>query len=344
MSQVRYRMAALALGGLFLGVPLLTNGTASAEQIGDGGGRQVVFGGGSALGLSCRSTPSVGTMTVPAESTVQVVNQTGHAARLTLGGTPRGTLPDDGATAVVFRRGTTAVLLSPGCARGTEPTPLLVTATPQPIPTPPEGAEETPAVDAATVLPTDAETPATTGTGITMPGTTSSPVRPTRTVTVTRRPVTTRPATARPATARPATTRPATTRAITPATAARKPATPRGGAATTKVRTRLPRGTRAAAPTPADLPPGDRKTVVPPVPAIEVPTISGAAVSEASVAPISATPSDVAGAEPVAQMRPMPERQPVGMLAMIAGVCALGVVVATIRSFVSQRASRANIA
>jgi len=127
--QVRHRVTAVVLGGLLLGTPLLTNGTASAEQVEDGR-RQVVFDGGGILGLSCRSAPNVGSMTVPADSTVRVVNRTGYSARLQLGGTTKGTVPDDGSTEVVFRRGTTAVLLSPSCALGDESVPVLVTATP----------------------------------------------------------------------------------------------------------------------------------------------------------------------------------------------------------------------
>src|SRR4051812_12482402 len=124
--QVRYRVTALVLGGLLLGVPLLTNGTASAEV--QSGGRQGVFAGGGVLGLSCRSHPTVESMTVPADSTLRVVNQPGHSARLQLGGRTQGTIPDNGSTEVVFRRGTTAVLLSPSCPLAAETIPLLVTA------------------------------------------------------------------------------------------------------------------------------------------------------------------------------------------------------------------------
>jgi hypothetical protein len=137
--QVRHRVVAVVLGGLLLGAPLLTNGTANADQS-EAGGRQVAFGGGGVLGLSCRSTPEVGALTVPADSTVRVVNRTGHSAKLRLGGATKGTIPDDGATDVVFRRGTTAVLLSPSCALGDQSTPLLVTATPSTPATTPDPA------------------------------------------------------------------------------------------------------------------------------------------------------------------------------------------------------------
>src|ERR1700755_2986179 len=104
--QGRYRVTALVLGGLLLGAPLLTDGTASAEQV-EGGGRQVVFTGGGVLGLSCRYNPSVHALAVPENPTITVVNRTGHSARLALGGASRGTVGDNGAAEVVFRRGTT---------------------------------------------------------------------------------------------------------------------------------------------------------------------------------------------------------------------------------------------
>src|SRR6478609_653807 len=87
--QFRYRVAALVMGGLLIGGPMLTSGTASAEQVTEGG-RQVTFGGGGVLGLSCRSHPDVESMSVPADSTVRVVNETGHSANLQLSGDTKG--------------------------------------------------------------------------------------------------------------------------------------------------------------------------------------------------------------------------------------------------------------
>ena len=112
--QFRYRLTAFVLGGLIFGAPLLTNGMASAEQVSPSseGGRQVTFSGGGVLGLSCHSTPDIESMVVPADSTVRVINQTGYSAQLRLGGDTKGTVPDDSATEVVFRRGTTSVLLN----------------------------------------------------------------------------------------------------------------------------------------------------------------------------------------------------------------------------------------
>src|SRR4051794_19322001 len=97
--QFRYRVAALVLGGLLLGGPLVASGTASAEQFRpeqqqvDENGHQVTFGGGGMFGLSCHSRPDFESMTVPAESTVRVVNRTGHRANLQLGGDTMGMLP-----------------------------------------------------------------------------------------------------------------------------------------------------------------------------------------------------------------------------------------------------------
>jgi hypothetical protein len=84
--QFRNRVTAIVLGGLIFGAPLLTNGTASAEQAAIEGGRQVVFAGGGMMGLSCRSRPDVESMVVPADSTVRVVNRTGYSAGLSLSG------------------------------------------------------------------------------------------------------------------------------------------------------------------------------------------------------------------------------------------------------------------
>jgi hypothetical protein len=49
-------------------------------------------------------------------------------------------------------------------------------------------------------------------------------------------------------------------------------------------------------------------------------------------------------AEPMASVEPMTEEGPVGLLALIATVCVLGVSIGTIRAILAQRASRAGIA
>jgi hypothetical protein len=316
--QVRHRVTALVLGGLLLGTPLLTNGTASAEQV--EGGRQVVFGGGGVLGLSCRSTPDVGAMTVPAESTVRVVNRTGHAAQLQLGGTAKGTVPDDGSTEVVFRRGTTAVLLSPSCALGDQSTPLLVTATPSTPATTPDPSPVQTGDSAVPVTPSDSGPASSPSGGSAMPDATT-PSRPQHTVTH------------RPGTSRPTTTRPG---GQTTATAAQ--GMPQGGA-TSRIRTRITRGTGRTTPTFAGMPPGDDKTIVAGVPTLDLPTTSDAAPAVAA-----APTTESAAAEPVAAMEPMSRTGSVGLLGAVAGICVVGVAVGAIRAFVSQRASRTTIA
>jgi hypothetical protein len=330
--QVRHRVTAVVLGGLLLGTPLLTNGTANAEQTAvaaEAGSRQVTFAGGGVLGLSCRATPDVGSLTVPAESTVRVVNRTGYSAKLRLGGTTKGTIPDDGSTEVVFRRGTTAVLLTPNCALGQESTPVLVTATPSapatglpnPIPVPSDDDDS-----AQPVEPSDSDSPATPA-GVTGPGTST----PTRDRTAT-------PGTAgKPTTTRPHTMRPGTAAATQAATTAAQ-GMPQGGS-TSKVRTKVTRGTGTSAPTFAGMPPGDARTIVSGVPTLDLPP----PIEPAPAAP-AASSSDIAAAEPVATMEPMPDDGPVGLLAAVAIVCVLGVAVGAIRAIVSQRASRTSTA
>jgi len=317
--QVRHRVVAVVLGGLLLGAPLLTNGTANADQS-EAGGRQVAFGGGGVLGLSCRSTPEVGALTVPADSTVRVVNRTGHSAKLRLGGATKGTIPDDGATDVVFRRGTTAVLLSPSCALGDQSTPLLVTATPSTPATTPDPVPVQTGDSAVPVTPSDSGPASSPSGGSAMPDATT-PSRPQHTVTH-------RPGTSRPRTARPG--------GQVTATAAQ--GMPQGGA-TTRIRTRISRGTSGAAPTFAGMPPGDDKTIVAGVPTLDLPT-----TSDAAPAAVSTTPTETAAAEPVAAMRPMSRTGSVGLLGAVAGICVVGVAIGAIRAFVSQRASRATIA
>ncbi len=317
--QVRHRLTAMVLGGLLLGAPLLTNGTANAEQA-EAGGRQIVFAGGGVLGLSCRSTPEVGAMTVPADSTVRVVNRTGHDARLRLGGATKGTVPDDGATEVVFRRGTTAVLLSPDCPLGAESTPVLITATPSAPATTTPDPTPAPADGSGSPSPSDPGSPPTSG-GTTMPDSST----PTHTKGT--------PPRNRPGTKPPKVTKPVTKPAATSAVAM-----PQGGAVT-RVRTgATTTGTGTTTPTFAGMPPGDRKTVVAGVPTIDLPSTAGMAPA----APAE-PPTHVAAAEPVASMAPM-EDGPIGLLAVVAAVCAVGVAVGAIRAFASERASRATIA
>jgi hypothetical protein len=319
--QVRYRVSALVLGGLLLGAPLLINGTASAEQVTDAG-RQVVFDGGGMLGISCRSQPEVGSLTVPADSTVRVVNRTGHSARLRLGGTTKGTVPDNGASEVVFRRGTTAVQLSPSCALGDESTPLLVTAVPTDPATMPDPMPVPSDTDDTTAPAAEPEQPSSSSAGSALPDAVP-PVRPQRPVTG-----------SAPGAVRTTASRPS----VAIAAASASETMPQGGSAG-RIKTRNLPGTGTRAHAFAGMPPGDDKALLPGVPAIGL-----SEVAEPAPASVAAPRSQVAAAEPVAAMESIPESRPVGLLALTAIVCVLGVAAAAIRAIVSQRASRTTIA
>ena len=332
--QVRNRVTATALGGFLLGAALLTTGTANADQV-EGGGRQVVFAGGGVLGLSCKSTPSVEVMTVPADGRVRLVNRTGHGARLRLNGESRGTVPDDGSTEVVFRRGTTAVTLDPSCAITDQATPVLVTASPtltaKPDPMPAPVDTTTDPADTPTTLDAPAATTGTpTDNGSTLPDSVAPATRPQRSSTT---------AAGRPVTIRPGTSPAGSVVAQAATTAAQ--AMPHGGAAP-RVKTKIPAGGTAGAAVPAfsGMPPGDDKTILPGVPTLDLPSSPTAAAPVLPAGPSSG----IVAAEPVATMRPLPESQPIGLLALIATVSVLGVAIGVIRAIVSQRASRASVA
>lgn len=329
--QFRYRVAALALSGLIFGAPLLTNGTASAEQI-DEGDRQVSFGG-DVLGLSCESRPNVESLTVPPETVVRVLNRTGHDARLRLGGTPRGTVPENGSAEVVFRRGTTSVLLTPECAVGEDVTPVLVTAQPSDPATAPGPAQAPSGGNPSVVMskPGGSGSPAGTRAGSALPDSVSPAQRPARATSVSAG----------------ANTRKASQpRAVHAPSGATQGASPR-----LKIKT-APGTAGVGAPAFAGMPPGDRKTILPATPApsgnaadpaaqpaqASAPTAEGVPVMEATGS------SGGTIAEPVAAVGPIREGRPIGLLGLTAMICVLGVATAAIRAIVSQRASRANIA
>jgi hypothetical protein len=319
--QVRYRVSALVLGGLILGAPLLINGTASADQV-PSGGRQVVFDGG-VLGFSCRSQPEVGSLTVPADSTVRVVNRTGHDAQLRLGGTEKATVPDDGATEVVFRRGTTAVQLSPACSLGDEASPLLVTAMPTDPATIPGPASSDSDDDDVSAAADDQDEPSRPAAGSTLPDAVTPVGRPQRPVTV-NTPGSTRTSPARPSGAM--------------AAASASETMPQGGSAA-HLKTKDLSGTATRAHAFSGMPPGDDKALLP-----GVPTLGLSQSAEPPPALAAAPPTDIAAAEPVAAVESLPESRPAGLLALAAIVCVLGVAAGAIRAIVSQRASRTTIA
>jgi len=328
--QLRYRITAFLLGGLIFGAPLLTNGSASAEQLSPSneGGRQVTFSGGGVLGLSCHSTPDMESMVVPADSTVRVINRTGYSAQLRLAGDTKGTVPDDSATEVVFRRGTTSVLLKPNCPLGDDATPVLVTATPSapaqmpdPMPAPSDGGSSASAMAAA-----GTSSPAGTASGSTLPDSSSAVARPSRLT----------PATSQAGVRAPATLRGST---VAQAVATAAQGMPQGGGAS-RVRVRASGTPGGRVPAFAGMPPGDRKALIPGVPKLDL----SPAMQAASPAALTPPPAEIAAAEPVASMEPIRESGPIGLLALTAAVCVMGVGAAAIRAIVSQRANRAKVA
>ena len=325
--QVRQRVTAIVLGGLIFGVPMLAIGSARADPIPEGA-RAVTFSGSGMFSVSCSSRPSIESMTVPAQSTIRVVNQTGYAAQLLLGGDTKGTVPDESSTDVIFRRGTTSVVLKPNCAIGDDATPVMVTASPSASAATP--ADPDPAIPSSTdatpmsLAPADDDrSPA----GSSAPGAASPDQRPSR---------------ARPATTRPDTSPARRTHVTSQAATGAAQSMPHGGtAAQPKVRTKtLPGTAGSAAPAFAGMPPGDTRRLLPGVPDLGVDPVTVGA----EPAPPAPAPVTIAAAEPVAALEPMREGNPLGLLALTAAVCVVGVTVATIRAFVSQRANRAEIA
>jgi hypothetical protein len=314
--QVRYRVMAVALGGLLVGAPLLTSGTAEAAVAQSG--PRVIFGGGGWPGFSCRSSPDVESMRVPAASTVLVVNRTGHDGRLLLGGTDRGLIRQDGATLVRFQHGTTSVLIDPNCSLGNAAGSAMV-STDSPDPT-----DSGPSPDGTDSAPPD-DDPAWAQ----EPFVDSGPVGPAPDAP-------TSAAQHAPATiSHGGGARPGRARRGAGTVTAKKALPPR--AVLPKIKVKAPARTPGAvvspvtvAPVGSGATPGVRKGEVPPV-ATPVPA--------ARVVP----PARVAAAEPVATMRPLPPERPIGLLALVAAVCAVGVGVAAIRAFVSERAYGARI-
>ncbi|GAA1589946.1 hypothetical protein GCM10009828_013320 [Actinoplanes couchii] len=119
-----------------------------------------------------------------------------------------------------------------------------------------------------------------------------------------------------------------------------------------KARARHSGGTGDRAPVFAGMPPGGRAATLPGAsdgtpgsqPGIAETDYVAALGLEPETAAPAAGPSAPGAHGPVAVTGPIPDERPVGLLAMTAVVCVLGVGTAAIRAIVSQRASRANMA
>ena len=316
MSRLRYRVTAVVLGGLLLGAPLLTNGTASAGQ--GEGEPELVFGSGR--GLACGSPNDVDSMIVPAESVVTVVNRTGHPAQLLVEGAARGTLPEGGVTRVVSGRSTTVVSLDPDCppdGRGTAD-PITVAPSDQ-------AGNSGPGTDPSTAEPTGADP------------STAEPSRPAAGVLLAS-------ASPEPSASRsPAVADPIDAVGALPAKPQPPAAGPRSASSPAPARADGTAGGWSRQSTAKDLRratgAGARK-VPGKLHASGVPG-KGSSVTKATTAsPAEHTTKIAAG---VLVTRPTPQ-PPIGLLALVAAVCAIGVGCAAIRAFAVQRAYRAMIA
>jgi hypothetical protein len=214
----------------------------------------------------------------------------------------------------MFRRGTTAVMLSPACALGDESTPLLVTAMPSSPATMPDPVPAPAAPSDSAAPPADRGSPSASDGGSALPDSVAAgPAQPTS---------------------------PRATGERAPRSAGAVVVTqamPQGGSASPRLKGKILRGTGGAAPAFSGMPPGDHKRLLPGVPTVGLPQVT-------EPAPATVRPTDVVAAEPVAAVASLPESQPIGLLAVMAIVCVLGVGAATIRAIVSQRASRTPIA
>ncbi|HEX8628106.1 MAG TPA: hypothetical protein VF755_08040 [Catenuloplanes sp.] len=133
MSQrIRLSAGGVTLAALAAAAALLLQGPAWAAR--PGSGPELVFDGNGMFGMGCGAQANRATMTVPAESTVRVVNQTGRRAELLINGVAKGRLQDSQAADVRLHRGSVSMSVRPDCAVGGRraSAPVLVTAGPSP--------------------------------------------------------------------------------------------------------------------------------------------------------------------------------------------------------------------
>jgi hypothetical protein len=123
--------------------PALMAGVASAAPAGP---PTVEFSGGSVLNmLVCKSQPSTGRVTVPAESRVSFVNRLGQNATLRMGGKTVTSVGANQAVPVVFHHGPVEVSMTISCSAGVveEFRSVTVGVTPKPAAAAPAAATPT---------------------------------------------------------------------------------------------------------------------------------------------------------------------------------------------------------
>jgi hypothetical protein len=256
----RHRAAATAVAALFAATPLLVTAAAQAAPARDPlpaeSGKEVVFSGDRGLlGVSCAANPSASSVTIPAETTLRVVNKTGYRAKLMLDGAAQGEIADGATAPVVFHRGPVTLGLKPSCMLSDE-SAVHVEVVPAPRAKAP-GAQPRP----------------------------GAPTQP-------------------------------------------RPDQPE----------EQPEATPSAAPTPS---PAATET---PEPATASEDSGDSGEAMATVDDTSGTGDEGVAAEALSSVQPVRKTGPIGLLALIASVCVVGVSAGAIRAIIAQRATRTGVA
>jgi hypothetical protein len=120
MQPARHRaasmtVAALFAAALFAAAPLAFGASAHADGPVRDGGSSVTFSGAGLLGVACTSTASASSLTVRAESSLRVVNETGHRATVLLGAAITGEIANGASADVLLHRVPVSLALKPSC-------------------------------------------------------------------------------------------------------------------------------------------------------------------------------------------------------------------------------------
>lgn len=123
---LRHHRATVAVAALFAGAPALATAAVITEPAPPAAvgvrdsGRELIFSGDRRLGVRCLARPDLVSTTVPAQTTLRVVNRTGFRTRLLLDGVARGELAGGAVAEVLFRHGPVTVGLRPLCVFAAE--------------------------------------------------------------------------------------------------------------------------------------------------------------------------------------------------------------------------------
>lgn len=118
---LRHHRVTVAVAALFVSTPPLATAAVIAEPAPPPGigvrdsGRELVFDGERRLGARCVTKPNTISTTVPAETTLRVVNRSDFRTLLLLDGVARGELAGGAAVEVLFHHGPVTVGLRPLC-------------------------------------------------------------------------------------------------------------------------------------------------------------------------------------------------------------------------------------